>query len=481
LISTPVVSAVASLVRVTNPPYHPPPLPRDLPDEQHIRGDMRVIERPRLRSLGKNLRVDGDLVIGGASNSPREIRRISVAALPEKLHVGGSLELRGCFRLERLPAELHVGKSLTIADCDRLAELPANLTVHGDLTIVGGRSLTALPAGLRVAGDFRLAGTRVTELPADLMVGRSLIINGRTRITAIPPSIWVGLDLVLRHSKITAVPDEFVSNGDLDLTGSALLEKLPAGLAIKRNLILSDCPKLATLPGGLAVGGIARLDGCTSLVATPDSLTVGVALDLSGCTSLRRLGTGHRIGGSTEFARGPDPVRNTFRRTRVAPALGVADCPALTELPADLHVDGPIDVARSGLTDLPASLSNSRLLWRGVVVTPEVVFHPHRLTPKQILDEPNAELRRIMLERVGIETVLARSKAAVLDADVDPGGPRRLYRVDGSEGFFLFCQCPSTARQYLMRVPPTLSTCHEAAAWLAGFADPQRYKPVVET
>ena len=46
---------------------------------------------------------------------------------------------------------------------------------------------------------------------------------------------------------------------------------------------------------------------------------------------------------------------------------------------------------------------------------------------------------------------------------------------------FLHCRCPSSGREYLLRVPPTTSKCHAAAAWLAGFDNPDNYKPVKET
>ena len=32
-----------------------------------------------------------------------------------------------------------------------------------------------------------------------------------------------------------------------------------------------------------------------------------------------------------------------------------------------------------------------------------------------------------------------------------------------------------------LRVPPTVRTCRAAAAWLAGFSEPDAYRPVLET
>ena len=42
-------------------------------------------------------------------------------------------------------------------------------------------------------------------------------------------------------------------------------------------------------------------------------------------------------------------------------------------------------------------------------------------------------------------------------------------------------KCPSTAKDYLLRVPPEMQTCQEAVAWTAGFRNPNSYRPLVET
>jgi len=47
--------------------------------------------------------------------------------------------------------------------------------------------------------------------------------------------------------------------------------------------------------------------------------------------------------------------------------------------------------------------------------------------------------------------------------------------------FLLAVQCPSTSRQYTLRVPPTMRTCHQAAAWIAGFDNADDYYPLAES
>ena len=86
------------------------------------------------------------------------------------------------------------------------------------------------------------------------------------------------------------------------------------------------------------------------------------------------------------------------------------------------------------------------------------------------------------------DTVMIEFKAecghTVRAKDEDAGGPRQLLRIEleGDEPLVgLACCCPSTGRQYFIRVPPATKTCHQAAAWIAGFDDPKLYKPALET
>jgi len=72
----------------------------------------------------------------------------------------------------------------------------------------------------------------------------------------------------------------------------------------------------------------------------------------------------------------------------------------------------------------------------------------------------------------------------VLDSDRDRGGERKLLRVplvNDEPIVVVSIHCPSTGRQYLVRVPPATLTCHQAVAWTAGFDNPDDYAPVEET
>jgi hypothetical protein len=89
-----------------------------------------------------------------------------------------------------------------------------------------------------------------------------------------------------------------------------------------------------------------------------------------------------------------------------------------------------------------------------------------------------------MLERFGFAKFMTAACAEVLDRDTDAGGARELLRVRVPGDVDLVSvsvRCPSTGRQYLLRVPPEMTSCQQAVAWTAGFNDPDAYAPLAET
>jgi hypothetical protein len=247
----------------------------------------------------------------------------------------------------------------------------------------------------------------------------------------------------------------------LDLTGSPNLESLPRGLTCS-VLILRDCPRLTALPEDLKVDFL-DIRGCRALATWPASAQVRIGnVTARDCTALEKLP--ENLG----------PV-NSF---------DLRNCARIKEIPEGVAVNSWIDIGGTGITSLPRHLRKTGLRWRGVAVTSRIAFEPHTLTVEEILGERNAEVRRVMIERVGLERFLSEAKAEVLHEDTDPGGPRRLLRIALPNDEDLVCvsvNCPSTARHYLIRVPPKISTCHAAVAWTAGFDDPADYAPLVET
>jgi len=322
------------------------------------------------------------------------------------------------FLTEQAPDGLTIKGCLDLSNNVDLTRLPNNLTVTR-LTLNNCTHLRSLPSGLSCY-ELEMQGTAITTLPSDLRVEYRLDLSESTALQVLPDNLKVG-SLVLHHC--------------------TALTTLPEGLDVY-YLDISDCPQLTTWPtrGSLRFGRLNARD-CTGLTELPTWMTRLAQLDISGCTHLKTL-------------------------------------------PDGLRVSSWLDLAHVPIQALPPSLSGVRLRWRDVLVNERIVFHPETLTVHDVLDESNAEIRRVMLERMGYEAFFEQAQAEIVDQDRDPGGDRRLLSMSIPGDETLVClavQCPSTERRYVIRVPPTMQTCHQAAAWIAGYDDPADYHPLVET
>ena len=263
------------------------------------------------------------------------------------------------------------------------------------------------------------------------------------------------------------------------------IRALPADLRVESRLDLSGCDRLERLPDGLTTGTLI-LRGCTALQSLPERLDVWF-LDMSGCWAFDAWPVVAQIRGGRLMLRGCTALTCLPPYLRQLAALDVRDCPNLKSLPAELAISGWLDLARSGLTDetaLRPGLDHVQLRWAGINIDRRIAFHPEAIRVEEVLEERNAERRRALLDRYGYGRFLQEAQAEILDEDVDPGGARQLLRVklEGDEDLVaLSCRCPSTAHQFMIRVPPTTPTCRHAAAWIAGFDDPEDYRPLEET
>jgi hypothetical protein len=210
-----------------------------------------------------------------------------------------------------------------------------------------------------------------------------------------------------------------------------LLEPVSASHA--RTLILEH-----RAPDGLRVLGHLNLQGAADLTHLPDNLT---------CES-----------------------------------LDISDCINLQVLPKGLHVTHWIELAGSGIESLPTG-HGFVLRWRGVPVSDRIAFAPHLITGQEILKTENVEIRRVLIERFGYEKFLEQVGGVIRDRDRDAGGERQLICIafDDDEPLMLLkVICPSTQHIHVLRVPPHMRSCHQAAAWIAGFNNPDDYSPAIE-
>lgn len=341
--------------------------------------------------------------------------------------------------------------------------------------ILDGRA----PEGLQVAGPLRLKGSSVRALPVGLSAP-VIDLSNCPLLTELPAGLRTRRLNVSGCAALRELPAGLQCY-ELD-AGSTPLRGLPADLRVEGRLSLEDCVDLRELPAGLSVGTLI-LRGCASLRALPEGLDV-CFLDLTGCTLLEAWPerAAVRIGRLS--------VRGCARLRSLPPWLGdlaqldISGCASLSDLPPGLRVTSWLDIADSGVSWLPAAARAAQLRWRGVPVDERVAFRPETITAEEVLDEANAERRRVLLERMGYERFLAQARAELLDHDQDAGGERRLLRVPLPGDEPLVCVsvfCPSTRHQYLLRVPPSTRSCRAAVAWVAGFDNPDDYRPLAES
>ena len=140
--------------------------------------------------------------------------------------------------------------------------------------------------------------------------------------------------------------------------------------------------------------------------------------------------------------------------------------------------------------------------WRGVRVTQQIIEHPETLTVEQISAEQNAEVRRVMVERMGWDNFCAVAKMKLIHLDelhsnfpdipvsesVEPGqrlvtsyraGTERAELLESAElrDFedrplrFVRLSDPSTGRKYTLRVLHDHTRCYEAVGWTFGLSE----------
>ncbi|MDA7980665.1 MAG: hypothetical protein MPJ50_18055 [Pirellulales bacterium] len=281
-------------------------------------------------------------------------------------------------------------------------------------------------------------------------------------------------------TKLNKLPKR-LSCYELDASKTGL-QVLPDELTVECELRLDGCRKLAALPRNLQVGTLS-LVGCTALTSLPEGLDVWF-LDVSGCTQLTSFPRKATIAHGSLNVHSCTSLMSLPNYLTHLGTLDISGCPQIAELPPGLQISSWIEIADSGLRGLLKRMQGIGIRWRSVLIDETIAFAPHRLRATAVVKEKNAEKRRVMIERMGFDRFFKDAGAKQIHSDSDPGGQRELLRVPLQNDEDIVClsvNCPSTGRHYLLRVPPKMRTCHQAAAWMAGFDDPKLYKPLKET
>ena len=192
-------------------------------------------------------------------------------------------------------------------------------------------------------------------------------------------------------------------------------------------------------------------------------------------------------GASSVADRGYLRLLDELRRS-AGPVLVLHDHVVISERPLRLRLD---DWGRPHAEDGPAIAYPDGLeawVWHGVSVPGWVITSPGRITPAVIDEEPNVEVRRVLVERFGAERLIREGGARLVHEDATgrlwerPGpDPRRADDAVVMVEVLNATPEPDGSRKtYYLRVPPGTRTARAAVAWTFGL-DADAYAPARET
>jgi hypothetical protein len=101
-------------------------------------------------------------------------------------------------------------------------------------------------------------------------------------------------------------------------------------------------------------------------------------------------------------------------------------------------------------------------------------LHPHQWQAKWLLEEKNAELKRLLIQVIGYDRICTEVQPTELDSEQE----YTLLRIDDADVepmYLLKMTCPSTGYIHALRVPPNISSAREAIRWVNWGTDPEEF------
>ncbi len=118
--------------------------------------------------------------------------------------------------------------------------------------------------------------------------------------------------------------------------------------------------------------------------------------------------------------------------------------------------------------------------WRGINIPQKYGAVLSREWRSQwLLEEPNAELRRVLIQGIGYDRIVQDLKAVELDAWREYSLLKIQADIDLEPIHLLKMTCPSTNHIHVLRVPPNLTSAREAIRWINWDVDAEKF--AVET
>ncbi len=122
--------------------------------------------------------------------------------------------------------------------------------------------------------------------------------------------------------------------------------------------------------------------------------------------------------------------------------------------------------------------------WHGILVPDYVILLPEPIDLEMIEAEPNVEVRRVLIERFGLDNYLKERQ--VIKIHQDKCGILYRMNLQGDEPVLVVHVVNSSPepdgsyKEYFLRVPPTMTRARQAIAWTFGLTE-EEYEPLSET
>lgn len=102
-------------------------------------------------------------------------------------------------------------------------------------------------------------------------------------------------------------------------------------------------------------------------------------------------------------------------------------------------------------------------------------LHPNQWQAKWLLEEKNAERRRVLIQGIGYSRICQELQATQLDYWQEYTLLKIESNVDVESIYLLKMTCPSTGYIHALRVPPDINSAREAICWVNWGTDPEEF------
>ena len=92
--------------------------------------------------------------------------------------------------------------------------------------------------------------------------------------------------------------------------------------------------------------------------------------------------------------------------------------------------------------------------------------HPKQWKPSWLLEEQNAELRKILIKEIGYYKIIEKLQAVEIDSYQEYTLLKINSDIDIEPIYLLKMTCPSTRHIHVLRVPPQMKSAYEAITWI---------------